>query len=236
MSSINQLISEVAHAVGQPNNVAIRRNIKYAILHTRNELIRRSYENNRYVDKGLQQRVRLTLIDVPDGDLHNSAEFNIRPIKRTKLAVPRPVRFTNNQPFQSVRTVGFDNVELPFAKEASAKFYSFLAGMCNLPLWDYINDYIYIFAPENKGGWFNTSKAIIVESAFEMPHLVAVETIEKLKDSSKHDLDNDDIFDDDEFLIPEDMIGAIKDIIFKRNLLQVPRETNETPTDNLLNR
>ena len=28
----------------------------------------------------------------------------------------------------------------------------------------------------------------------------------------------------------------IKDIIFKRNLLQVPRETNEVPTDNLLNR
>ena len=32
------------------------------------------------------------------------------------------------------------------------------------------------------------------------------------------------------------MIGSIKDIIFKRNLLQVPRETNEVPTDNLLNR
>ena len=44
------------------------------------------------------------------------------------------------------------------------------------------------------------------------------------------------MFDDDEFLLPEDMVGAIKDIIFKRNLLQVPRETNEVPTDNLLNR
>mgnify|MGYP006892033035 FL=1 len=67
MSSINQLISEIAHAVGQPNNIPLRRNIKYAILHTRNELIRRSFENNRYLDKGLQQRVKLSLIDVPMG-------------------------------------------------------------------------------------------------------------------------------------------------------------------------
>ena len=30
------------------------------------------------------------------------------------------------------------------------------------------------------------------------------------------------------------MIGSIKDVIFKRNMLQVPRETNETPVDNLI--
>lgn len=44
MASINQLISEIAHAVGQPNNIPLRRNIKYAIIHTRNELIRHGYE------------------------------------------------------------------------------------------------------------------------------------------------------------------------------------------------
>ena len=41
-------------------------------------------------------------------------------------------------------------------------------------------------------------------------------------------------FDDNEFLLPEDMIGNIKDIIFKRNLLNVARETNETPIENLV--
>ena len=51
MASINQLISEIAHAVGQPNNIPFRRNIKYAIIHTRNELIRHGYDNNHYVDK-----------------------------------------------------------------------------------------------------------------------------------------------------------------------------------------
>lgn len=236
MASINQLISEIAHAVGQPNNVLLRRNIKYAILHTRNELIRRSFENNRYVDKGLQQRIKLSLINVPDGDLHNSAEFLIKPIKRTKQKVPRPVRLTNNLPFQSVRTVGFDNHELPFAKEASAKFYSYLTGMCNLPCWDYINEYIYFFNKNDVANWFSAVNSIIVESAFEAPHLIELETHEGKKDASGYNIDIDDMFDDDEFLLPEDMIGSIKDIIFKRNLLQVPRETNEVPTDNLLNR
>ena len=39
MASINQLISEIAHAVGDPNSIPLRRNIRYAIIHTRNELI-----------------------------------------------------------------------------------------------------------------------------------------------------------------------------------------------------
>ena len=75
-----------------------------------------------------------------------------------------------------------------------------------------------------------------MESVFETPHLIEIETHENKKDTSGYNIDTDDMFDDDEFLLPEDMLGAIKDIIFKRNLLQVPRETNEVPTDNLLNR
>ena len=47
-------------------------------------------------------------------------------------------------------------------------------------------------------------------------------------------IDDETKFDDDEFLLPEDMIGNIKDIIFKRNLLNVPRETNEVPMDNIV--
>lgn len=72
MASLNQLVSEFAHAVGNPNSIPLRRNLRYAILHGRNELIRRSYENHKYIDKGLQQRVRLSIINVPDGDLYNS--------------------------------------------------------------------------------------------------------------------------------------------------------------------
>lgn len=83
MASLNQLISEIAHAVGDPNSVPLRRNIRYAILHTRNELIRKSYENHHYIDKGLQQRFRISLIDVPDGDLHNSDILKLPAIKRS---------------------------------------------------------------------------------------------------------------------------------------------------------
>lgn len=236
MSSINQLTSEIAHAVGQPNNVPLRRNIKYAIIHTRNELIRKEYNNHNYVDKGLQQRIRLSIINVTDGDVKTDNIDLIKPIKRTAQKVPRPVRFTNNLPFQSVRTVGFDNRELPFAKEASAKFYSYLTGMCNLPCWDYINEYIYFFNNHDIAQWFNNVNHIIVESVFELPHLIDIGLDMTNGNIIERNVDNEDDFDDDEFLLPEDMIGAIKDIIFKRNLLQIPRETNEVPIDNLLNR
>lgn len=44
MSSLSQLTSEILHGVGQPNNHTLRERVRNAIIHTRNELIRRSYE------------------------------------------------------------------------------------------------------------------------------------------------------------------------------------------------
>ena len=232
MASINQLISEIAHAVGDPNSVPLRRNIRYAILHTRNELIRKSYEAHNYIDKGLQQRFRLSLIDVPDGDLSNSIGLSLPAIKRTKVKVPKPVRLTNNLPFHSVRTTGYNNNEIAFAKEASAKFYTHLVGLCNAPVYDYINGYLYFFNHDTN--WFNNINSIIIESVFEVPYIIPEETIEGAKDTDYDSVDDESKFDDDEFLLPEDMIGNIKDIIFKRNLLNVPRETNEVPMDNIV--
>ena len=43
------LVSEFAHSLGQPNNKALKENIKLLIIHTRNEIIRRSYENHSYM-------------------------------------------------------------------------------------------------------------------------------------------------------------------------------------------
>ena len=231
MASLNQLISEIAHAVGDPNNIPLRRNIRYAIIHTRNELIRKSYENHNYVDKGLQQRFRVSIIDVPDGDLHNSRFLNLPAIKRTKFKVPRPVRFTNGLPFQSIRTAGFNNNEIAFAKEATAKFYHHLAGFCNAPIYDYINEYLYFFCHDVD--WFKNIGSIIIESVFEHPHLIGEETVTDKKEVS-YNIDDEGQYDDDEFLIPEDMIGSIKDIIFKRNLMDIRRETNEVPVDNIV--
>ena len=232
MASLSQLISEIAHAVGDPNNVPLRRNIRYTILHTRNELIRKSYENHNYIDKGLQQRFKVSIIDVPDGDLFNSIGLELPVIKRTKNKVPRPVRLINNLPFQSVRTVGYRNVEIAFAKEGSAQFYTHLVGLCNSPVYDYINEYIYFF--NHNVDWFNGIGHIIIESPFETPYLIPEETVEAFKENTFDKEDDETKYDDDEFLLPEDMIGSIKDIIFKRNLLNVPRETNEVPMDNIV--
>ena len=115
MSSISQLVSEIAHSVKQPDSIPVRKAIRLSIIHARNQLIRQSYTNHNYADKGLQQRFKLELIDVPDGDLFNSLNLGLDTIKRTKSKVPKPVRLTNNLPFQSVRTIGVKSpVLIPF--------------------------------------------------------------------------------------------------------------------------
>lgn len=227
MSSINQLVSEIAHVAQEPNNNALRVAIKREIIHARNELIRKSYNNHSITDKVLQQRFRLILIDIPDGDLQGTNDRKLPVIKRTVQKVPRPTRLPHNVPFHSVRTAGINNPhEIPFAKEASARFNNFLPGMCNLATYDYINEYIYIrLSPSND---IVNLKNIVIESVFEYPHIIETETFASKKTS------NEFTIDDDEFLLPEDLVGAVKDMVYQRLHLEIHRQTNETPEMNKL--
>lgn len=224
MASINQLVSEIAHSVKQPDSVPVRRAIKLGIIHARNDLIRKSYGNHNYTDKVLQQRFRLSLIDVPDGDIKVPEGITVKIIKRTTQKVPRPVRLTNNLPFHSVRTNGVINpIEIAFVKEASAKFYNHLPGMCPVVTYDYINEYIYININDNPD--FVQLGSIIVESVFEYPHTISTDDL---------DTGNDSYSDDDEFLLPEDMIPTIKKLILESWNAEVIRDTNEIPSLNVI--
>ena len=226
MASIAQLVSEIAHSVRQPDSIPVRRAIKLGIIHARNEAIRKSYGNHNYTDKILQQRFKLTLTDVVDGDLYSSEGIVLDTIKRTTNKVPRPVRLTNNLPFHSVRTAGIKNpIEIAFVKEASAKYYANLPGMCPAITYDYINEYIYLNIPKESS--LKNIRAIIVESVFEYPHIIETETID-----GKLDLDS--ISDNDEFLLPEDMISTIKKFILETWYPQVIRDTNEIPSENIV--
>lgn len=224
MSSIAQLVSEIAHSVKQPDSVPVRRAIKLGIIHARNELIRKSFSNNNYTDKVLQQRFKLSLIDVPDGDLEGSENVIKTYIKRTTNKVPRPTRLHNNLPFHSVRTVGMTNpIEIAFVKEASSKYYKHLPGMCPAITYDYINEYIYINTNNNPN--FAQLGGIVIESVFEYPHIIETETVE-----GKVNIDNID--DNDEFLLPEDMISGIKKLVLETWNLELVRDTNEVPSIN----
>lgn len=226
MSSIAQLVSEIAHSVKQPNSVPVRRAIKLSIIHARNNLIRKSFSNHNYSDKVLQQRFRVSLIDVPDGDVYGSEGIITNTIKRTANKVPRPVRLTNNLPFHSVRTIGVTNPhEIAFVKEASAKFYNSLPGMCPVITYDYINEYIYVNI--QKDSVLNNLGAIVIESIFEYPHIIETETVEGK-------LDINAIDDNDEFLLPEDMIDAIKQIVLETWNKEIIRNTNEVPAPNIV--
>lgn len=230
MASINQLVSEIAHIAGQPNNHALRVGIREAIIHTRNEIIRRSYENHSYLDRSLQQRFVVSLIEVEDGDneLYNvDFDFdNINIIKRTKEKVPRPVRLINNLPFHRVSTIGYkNNVELPFGYETSVRFAKYVPGLKRATFYCYTNDYIYVLG-NNDDRLANLDK-IAIEAAFEMPHMVE----EGIPTS---DTNNMRMYrDDDEWFLPEDMIGQLKEIIVKRELERI-RETNEVPKSEIV--
>jgi hypothetical protein len=174
------------------------------------------------VDKILTQRFKVSLTTVNDGDIQLPEEYDdydITKIKRTLQRVPRPVRLTNNLPFDRVSSAGFKtNREFPYIKETSARFRSAVPGLCGMPCYDYINEYIYIFPVDCKP--FELDK-IVIESAFEHPNEIALingtETPESIW------------LDENEYLLSEDMIGQLKEIIYKRDLIDTVRETDEIP-------
>ena len=196
------LVSEFAHSLKQPNNNSLRENIKLLIIHTRNEVIRRSFENHGFVDKGLVQRFKVSLTDVYDGEIElpeGMEDIDVTLIKRSCQKVPTPVRLTNNLPFDRVSSVGYrSSREFPFIKETSARFRSSVPGLCGMPCYDYINGYIYIFPTDNRA--FELEK-IVIESAFEHP--TEIQITNKEVDSM------DVLMEENEFLLSEDMIGQI---------------------------
>ena len=224
MASIGQLVSEFAHTLGEPNNKPLRQHIKLVIAQTRNEVIRRSFENHGYVDRVLTQRYKVSLTEINDGEIElpeGYDESDITKIKRTLQQVPRPVRLTNNLPFDRVSSVGFKtNREFPFIKETSARFRSAVPGLCATPCYDYINGFIYLFPSDNRALTINK---IVIESAFEHP--TTVEMDNGLADAMNL------LDESNEWLLSEDMIGQIKEIIMKRGLLSGNHRTNEIPNE-----
>ena len=213
MASIAQLVSEMAHAVRQPNNKVLRENLKLLIIQTRNEIIRRSYENHGYVDKILTQRFKVSLTTVNDGEIELPEEYDDYDITKIKRTLQR-------LPFDRVSSAGFKtNREFPYIKETSARFRSAVPGLCGMPCYDYINEYIYIFPVDNKP--FELDK-IVIESAFEHPNEISLINGTETPDSIW--------LDENEYLLSEDMIGQLKEIIYKRDLIDTVRETDEIPS------
>ena len=232
MASINQLVSEIAHSIQGTDNIPARRCIRLAIIHARNQLIRHSYEEHGYVDRGLQQRFKVTLIDVQDGDIDvANADIDaeaykeaVGTIKRTLNKVPRPTRLTNNLPFSAVKTVGVKNpITIPFVREASSKFYSALPGFCPNVTYDYINDYVYINVINEDA--LKDIGAIVIEAPFEKPEIVEMET----STDGKYTIN-----DDDEYFLPEDMIDNVKKLVLETFNVNVVRNDDKISNTNLV--
>ena len=202
MSSLNQLISEIAHSVQQADSVPVRRAIREGIIHARNELIRHSYSNHNYTDKVLKQKYNVTLIKGNDDGILVSEND-----------IPKPLRFTNNLPFHSVRTLNpIKPIVLCAISEGVRAYYGSLPGMKCAPSYDYYNNKLYVY------GLDNTIDKVCIESVFEYPSQVA----------------EGGINDNDEFFLPEDLVNSVKKLVLETFNPQVVRDTNERPTPNLL--
>lgn len=223
MASINQLVSEIAHSLQQADSVPVRRAIRLAVIHNRNKLIRQSFEQHRYIDKSLQQAFRITLENIPDGDIEGTADFGLPIIKRSVQRVPRPTRLSEDLPFRSVRTLGLtNNIEIPYIKAASQRFYKKLPGFCPNFAYEYINQYLYVNL-QNTPELIQLG-SVIIEAPFENPFEISEEHFEGTYNYT----------DDDEFMISEDMINDIKKLTLETFNVDVIRETNEIPTQNLV--
>ena len=97
--------------------------------------------------------------------------------------------------------------------------------MCPVITYDYINEYIYVNIQKDSA--LNNLGAIVIESIFEYPHIIETETVEGK-------LDINAIDDNDEFLLPEDMIDAIKQIVLETWNKEIIRNTNEVPAPNIV--
>lgn len=221
MSSLNQLISEIAHSIQQADNVPVRRAIREGIIHARNELIRHSFANHNYTDKVLKQKFKLTLIEIDDNGLKEESSGNNIKIKVTANKVPRPVRLDNNLPFHSVKTPGYtNNIIIPFVGEGATRFYKHLPGMNCSPTYNYVNDYIYVIGLDKE------IDAIVVESVFEYPHEI---TLNRENDTDVLANANDD----DEFFLPEDLVNSVKKLVLETFNPEIVRNTNEVPIQNI---
>lgn len=223
MASINQLVSEIAHSLQQADSVPVRRAIRLAVIHTRNQLIRQSFEQHRFIDKSTQQSFRITLVAVPNGDIPNTKSLNLPIVLRSKQRIPRPTRLSQDLPFLSVRTNGLINAtEIPYVKAASQKYYNILPGFCPAIMYDYINQYLYINVIDSPE--FKLIGSVTIEAPFENPFEISEDHVEGSITYS----------DDDEFMISEDMINNIKKLVLETWNPEVIRETNEIPTQNLV--
>ena len=223
MASINQLVSEIAHSLQQADSVPVRRAIRLAVIHTRNQLIRQSFEQHRFIDKSTQQSFRVTLVAVPNGDIPNTKSLNLPIVLRSKQRIPRPTRLSQDLPFLSVRTNGLINAtEIPYVKAASQKYYNILPGFCPAIMYDYINQYLYINVIDSPE--FKLIGSVTIEAPFENPFEISEDHVEGSTTYS----------DDDEFMISEDMINNIKKLVLETWNPEVIRETNEIPTQNLV--
>ena len=125
-----------------------------------------------------------------------------------------------------MRTLGAKPIEIAHVKQAGGQFYKSLPGMCAMPVYDLINYYLYINYTNSRIDLTHLTQ-VVIEAPFEYPHLVPEETSEGQIEVP--------VDDNDEFLLPEDMIPQLKELILKRGIINIPHETNESPKDNIVN-
>lgn len=231
MASLNQLVSQVAIKYGKTFDHGLRESTRSLILQLRNQEIRRSYTGNGLIDQVFKQSFIVECIEV-SFDEFDFKEKSVRDVYggkrihlRTRNRVPRPIRFTNNIPFTTIRCPGYKSLPLMYAPDYMVSTYSTNKDFRNKMYYTYKNNLIYFYNVGEKYLDFHSNESshpvwipdeeketpiegekiyyMLIEAPFEKPHLIDV----------NDNLDYE-YFDDNEYLIPEDMIPAILNQIY----------------------
>lgn len=200
MASLKELVYELMGARGETDNHILYNRIKRLLIENRATAIRRDIARNGVSDEYVQycpiELIKVNAADIPNGN-------DTAKVLRSKNRIPSPVRIQNNTPFLYV---GTKDLSIPFVYVSS---YATAIRMRNtdyfkhITLYAYTNKYIYVYSNDNN------IKEISVGSPFINPHLI---------DDSNSTYTKEYVDDEDEFLLPEDMLLEIKSIILKTDL------------------
>jgi hypothetical protein len=195
VASLNQISETIAYKMGDPFNTMLRENVKFTFKYWRAMLIRRDVAANGLSDEYLQ-RFSFDLIKVDRIDDCNFT-FGCENILRSKVKIPKPVRFKTDVVFKFMGAIDLQGNFKPasyveFEEFRYTKFNRFTSKVLR---YNYTNGYIYFFN--------NTFlKKAIAQSAFSDPTLV-------------NSFCDEECYNDDmEFPCPDDMIQQIVQGIF----------------------
>lgn len=197
MTSYKTIAEIIAQSLNQPKNYPLKQALIQDAKELRALYLRQDAERN----GGSATYMQSTVIELQVSDTVDSCLFDVEDncALRSVFTIPEPVRIKDIAPFSFIGSV---NRKKPFTYTPleTLEFTKHNKYTCNIPRYDYINGYIYVFNMPKK------LKYALIESAFVDPTEIVTLCTET----------EDCIDDSTQIPIPSDVVARIKDTLKNR--------------------